>query len=104
MDFDDVRNLAELLQAGLDVLMRGPHPDDRHQTKSKRARIDPRAISFDDAGVFKALHALGDGRLGQSDRAAEFGQRHPRVGLKGFQDFDILAIDAAGTIQPQSPH
>src|SRR5712664_367361 len=105
MDFHDVLDLAEFLQTGLDVLVRGTQTNNCHQTKPKRTRIDPRAVAFNDTCFFEALHPLRDGWLRQSNRATDFGQRYARVHLQSLQDLKILAVEAAGTrtIQAKPP-
>lgn len=92
--FDDVRNLTELLQAGFDVLVRGSQPYQCHQAEPQRSRVDPGAIAFNDAGLLETLDALGDRRLGQSNRTAKLGQGHTRIRLERLQDPEILAVYA----------
>ena len=99
MHLNNVRNLREFLKAGLDVLMCRSQANNGGKSETKCSRIDPRAVTFDDAGLLQSLHALRDSGLRQPDGAAKLGQRCARVPLQRFEYFQILRIDASRSVQ-----
>jgi len=57
------------------------------------ARIDLGAVARDDSGALEALDALGDGRGGEADAAAELGERDAAVGRELADDSTVALVD-----------
>ena len=74
--------------------------DERRQWEPHLLVVDGGDVTADQAALLEPLHALMDGRGGQTGGLAEVGERHPAIGGQQREDLPIRLLHC-GRLAPR---